>query len=381
MNPHPLRSIIVKPVGSFCNLACTYCFYLKTHQMYATPPATHRIAEATLQKLFKDMFAASDCPTFIWHGGEPTILGLRFFQQVVAMQRFYAQGKPYENALQTNGLLLDEAWANFLRGENFLVGISLDGPEHVHDRYRKDLQGHGTFQRVIERARMLLKLGVEVNVLACVSDYAARYPQEIYQFFVAEGLTFMQFSPIVEPEGTDPNMAASYSVAARDYGRFLVEMFKLWIRDFDFARLKQTTSIRLFDALIRQYVGLPVDLCTSQRTCGTYLVVEHNGDLFSCDFLVSPETRIGNIHEMSLKEAFHSAAHVAFGNRKADYGPQCQSCQWLRLCQGGCIKDRLHDPRDHGQNHFCQSYKFFLQRADERLRTFAQLYRQYYQHS
>jgi uncharacterized protein len=373
-----LRSLIVKPVGSLCNMRCAYCFYLDKHRLYDTPLATHRMTDATLEKVMQDMFACSDRPTFIWHGGEPTLMGLPFFRKIVAMQRLYAKGKTYSNAIQTNGLLLNAEWADFLRQEGFLVGISLDGPEHVHDKYRYDAQDNGTFARVFENAKMLLKHGVQVNALASVTNYAARYPQEIYEFFVEHGLIFMQFSPVVEPDPEHPKSAAPYSVSAREYGSFLNQLFNLWVRDFDMDRLQQKTSIRFFDTLIGLYAGLPVDHCIFHQHCNDYLVVEHNGDLFSCDFLVSEETRIGNLHEMSLKEAFHSPAHVAFGKRKADYGTTCQRCQWLRVCEGGCIKDRLHDPRDRGQNHFCQSYKFFFQRTDARLRKFAALYQQHY---
>ena len=378
MAPRTLRSIIVKPVGSFCNMHCDYCFYLGTQQLYAAPVSTHLMTEATLQKLFQEMFAGAPAPTFIWHGGEPTIAGLRFFRQVVAMQRFYAKGQPYFNALQTNGLLLNEEWAEFLRRENFLVGLSLDGPAQIHDAYRKDVQGKGTFERVFARLQMLVARGVPVNALVSVTDQAARAPREMYAFFVAHGVTFMQFSPVVERDPHNPAGAAAYSVTAKAYGSFLDQLFQLWVRDFDFKHLKQQTSIRFFDSLIRHYAGLAVGHCIFQKVCGDYLVVEHNGDLFSCDFLVAQDTYLGNLQSLSLQAAFESPAHVAFGQQKAAQGAICQQCRWQQLCEGGCIKDRLRDPRDHGHNHFCQSYKFFFKRAEPRLKKFARLYREYY---
>lgn len=372
------RSILIKPVGSFCNLQCDYCFYLEKHRLYEGPSSKHRMSDATVEKLVKDMFACSDAPTFIWHGGEPTLMGLEFFVKATAMQRYYAEGRPYSNAIQTNGTLLNEEWALFFKNENFLVGISLDGPEPIHDFYRKDKQGKGTFLPVFEKARMLLNKGVPLNVLAAVNHYSVKYPEKIYKFFVKNGFTFMQFAPVVESDPQNPGAAAPYSADARDYGIFLHRLFKLWVRDFDFKNLKQKTSVRFFDALIKKYVGMTPDHCIFQKICGNSLVAEHNGDLFSCDYLVSKDTYVGNVHEISLGKAFLSESHIAFSRRKAAFGAECQSCQWLDLCYGGCIKDRIRDPADQGQNHFCRSYKFFFKQADKQLTKFAELYRQFY---
>jgi uncharacterized protein len=335
--------------------------------------------ETTLEKFVKDMFECSNNPTFTWQGGEPTVMGLEFFQKVVDMQRLHAKGKSYSNALQTHGMFLNEAWADFLRREKFLVGISLDGPEEIHDRYRKDRRGQGTFQRVFENAKMLLKKEVPVNLLASVNDYSVKYPKKIYEFFVDNGFIFMQFSPVVERHPQNPKLVAPYSVNARDYGRFLNKVFECWIKHFDFKRLKQKTSVRFFDNLLQKYIGMTPAHCVLHKRCNDYLVVEHNGDLFSCDFLVSRDTHLGNLHDISLKTAFESAAHIAFGERKAAYGDECKRCQWLDKCYGGCIKDRFHDPRDKGHNHFCESYKFFFKRADSHFKKLADLYKQYYQ--
>jgi len=377
---HPLQSVIIKPIGSFCNLQCEYCFYLDKHRLYEGLPSTHRMSDAVLEKLIQDMFDCSDAPVFTWQGGEPTVMGLDFFKKVVAIQKkLCPRGKSYSNALQTHGMLLNEAWADFLKCENFFVGISLDGPESVNDRYRKDRQGKGTFQRVFKNAKMLLEKDVPVNILVTVNDYSVKYPEEIYNFFVENGFIFMQFSPVVEHDPQNPEVAAAYSVNAQDYGRFLHKIFELWIKDFDWKRLKQKTSIRFFDSLLHIYIGMTPDICVLHKKCNDYLVIEHNGDLFSCDFLVSKDTYLGNLHETSLKQAFQSDSHTKFGERKAAYGMECQQCQWLHVCYGGCIKDRLHDPRDKGHNHFCESYKFFFKRTDSRFKKLAKLYRQYYQ--
>lgn len=375
---NPLRSIVVKPIGSFCNLECKYCFYLDKQHLYAGPPSTHKMDNATLEALIRQMFTCSDQPTFVWQGGEPTVMGLDFFRRAVDLQKRYAQGSAFSNALQTHAMLLNEEWAEFLKQENFLVGVSLDGPQHVHDHYRVDRQGRGTFRTVLDKAEMLVEQQVPVNILASVTDYSAQYPEEIYRFFVDNGFIFMQFSPVVERDPKHANRAAPFSVTAKQYGRFLTKLFHAWRKDFDHQRLEQKTSVRFFDSLLHRYVGMAPDHCALLRNCNVYLVVEHNGDLFSCDFLVSEDTRLGNLHETPLQQAFNSPAHIAFGQRKADYGEKCRHCRWLKLCYGGCTKDRLRDPRDHGHNHFCESYRYFFERTDARFKELAELYLRHY---
>jgi uncharacterized protein len=341
------------------------------------------MTERTMKKLIRDMFACTDTPTFIWQGGEPTLRGLDFFEEVADLQRFHCRKSSLDkknclNAFQTNGVLLNQEWVSFLKRENFLVGISLDGPEHVHDQYRRYADGKGTFHKVFENAKVLQEQGVPVNILATVNDYSVKYAEEIYHFFVENGFIFFQFNPIVERDRTNPDIVAPYSVAAKDYGNFLTTLFNLWYSDFDFERLQQKTSIRFFDSLIRGYLGEIPDYCLLNQRCDTYILAEYNGDLFPCDFLVSANTRIGNLHEISIGKAFQSASHLSFGKRKADIDIKCKKCKWLNLCYGGCIKDRINDPKDNGRNHFCKSNQFFFQRADSRLRKLADLYRRYY---
>ncbi len=373
-----MRSILLKPVGSFCNLRCEYCFYLDKAHLYAGPPATHRMGEWVLKKVIQEMFELAGAPAFTWHGGEPTLAGLDFYKTAVAYQRRFSKGKPFTNSMQTNGLLLDEDWADFFRQEDFLVGISLDGPAHIHDHYRKDAQGHGTFARVFENARLLLEKGVQVNILATVNPLSVRHGVESYRFFRDNGFVFMQFNPVLEPDKTNPGRIAPYSVDPRDYGGFLIELFEAWFKDFDFRQLKQKTSIRFFDALIQCHAGIMPDHCLFQKRCGNYLVCEHNGDLFSCDYLVAENTRIGNLKDMSLEAAFVSERHGTFADGKAVLDRECEGCPWLALCRGGCIKDRLHDPKDRGRNHFCTANKYFFQRAEKRFQKLADLYRQHY---
>lgn len=373
-----LRSIIIKPIGSFCNLRCKYCFYLDKHALYEGSASTHKMDEATLERLIKQMFMGTNQPTFTWQGGEPTVIGLDFFRQAVEFQKFYAKGRRYQNSLQTHAMLLTPEWAEFLKKEDFLVGISIDGPEHVHDYYRVDAQGKGTFQKVFDNTKMLQDHEVDFNILASVSDYSANYPKEIYQFFRDNDFNFMQFSPIVETDPDNPNVALPFSVNAQQYGRFLHKVFRSWRKDFDVEKLKQKTSIRFFDSLLNRYIGKAADHCVLQKNCNVYLVAEHNGDLFSCDFLVSPQTHLGNLHNTNLQDAFNSPNHIAFGQEKANYNEKCQQCQWLKICYGGCVKDRINDPRDQGHNRFCQSYEYFFEHNHAEFIKLARLYLKHY---
>jgi uncharacterized protein len=373
-----LRSIIIKPIGSFCNLTCKYCFYLDKHSLYEGSASTHKMNEETLEALIQQMFSCTNHPTFTWQGGEPTIMGLDFFRHVIELQKYYAKGRSYQNSLQTHAMLLTPEWGEFLKKEDFLVGISMDGPEHVHDYYRVDAQGRGTFKKVFENTKMLQDHEVNFNILASVSDYSANYPKEIYQFFRDNEFNFMQFSPIVETDPNNPGIALSFSVNAKQYGRFLHKVFRNWRDDFDEEQLKQKTSVRFFDSLLNLYIGRAVDHCALQKNCNVYMVVEHNGDLFSCDFLVSPQTYLGNLHKTRLQDAFNSPNHIAFGEEKANYNKKCQQCRWLKICYGGCVKDRINDPRDQGHNRFCQSYEYFFEHNHAEFIKLARLYLQNY---
>ena len=372
------KGIVIKPVGSFCTLACDYCFYLEKHSLYQGKASSHRMTDKVMIKLIEDMFACSDAPTFVWHGGEPMLAGMNFFVKVVEAQKYYARGRPYANAIQTNGMLLNEDWTRFFKKENFLVGISLDGPENIHDIYRKTRKGRGTFNRVWKNAKMLLDKGVQVNLLSTVNNHSVNFPEKIYKFFKKNGFIFMQFIPIVETDPENPELAAPYSVNTDDYGIFLDKLFKNWVKDFDFKKLKQKTSIRFFDSLLQVYIGMETAHCIFQKKCGNAITVEHNGDMFACDYLVSEETLIANLNEISLGDAFNSHSLAAFGSRKANLDAECKKCKWLKLCYGGCLKDRIRDPQDKGKNHFCQSYKYFFKKADKRLKQFADMYSEHY---
>jgi len=366
-----LNSLLVKPAGPDCNLNCTYCFYLDKAGMFE--PGKHRMSYEVLENMIMQVMKQSGNDVSItWQGGEPTLMGLPFFKKVVELETKYGQGKVVGNGLQTNGLLLTEEWADFLKEYNFLVGISLDGPQHIHDHYRKTPNGKGSWDIVTRNARMLVKKGVEVNAMTTVTDYSVNYPKEIYQFHKAMGLGWMQFIPIVETDKSNPSQAAKYSVSGEKYGKFLCDVFDLWMADY--AKGEETTSVRHVESVFFRYVGMEAPECPLKRECGVYLVVEHNGDIYPCDFFVSPETKLGNIAADQMIDLLNSDVMTAFGKRKTFLPESCLTCKWKSYCYGGCTKDRVKDLRDEGNNHFCVSYKMFLEHADPMLKAIATRY-------
>jgi uncharacterized protein len=369
MTGKTLNSILVKPAGPDCNLACEYCFYSGKSSLF---PGTmkHRMTDATLTELIRQaMDLAGENIGIAWQGGEPTLMGLEFFQKAMDLIQRYGRDQSVGNALQTNGLLIDKGCTRFLSEYNFLVGLSLDGPEHVHDHYRRTKDGKGTWSRVDEKAKMMLDMGVEVNALSVVTDYAAGFPEETYSFLKDLGLTYMQFIPCVERHPTRPGALLPFSVQAEKYGAFLSKLFDLWLADF--VDGCQTTSIRFFDSVLYTYVGLTPPECTLLEECGNYLVVEHNGDVYSCDFFVEPAWKLGNINDGRLQDMLNSERHTAFGAMKKQLPEECMSCQWLNHCRSGCTKDRGNFPGKRATNHLCAAFKMFFNHADVKLTELA----------
>ena len=300
-----------------------------------------------------------------WQGGEPTLMGTGFFQKALRLMEKHGRGQAVTNSLQTNGILINKQWARLFRDYHFLIGLSIDGPEHVHDHYRRSRSGGGSWRKAIDAAKLLLDQGVEVNASAVVNDYSAQFPEEIYTFLKVNGLTFMQFIPCVETDVRDPNSAAPYSVSAEKYGEFLCNLFDLWVGDISDGT--PTTSIRFFEALLFKYAGFPPTECTLLEKCGNYLVIEHTGDVYACDFFVEPEWKLGNLLETPLEALLNSSRQVEFGQHKASLPQDCLICEWKTLCRGGCTKDRLRDPMSGGRNHFCEAYRLFFPYADARI--------------
>jgi len=297
-------------------------------------------------------------------------MGLSFFKKAVEFQAKYGTGKIVGNGFQTNGISINKGWADFFAKYNFLVGLSLDGPQHIHDHYRVKKNGKGSWQKVYNNAKLLLNTGVDTNALIVVNDYSVNFPEEIYNFHKELGLNYMQFIPCVETDKTNPGNASSFSVSAEKYGEFLNKIFDLWHADIKDGVAE--ISVRYFDSVFHRYVGLEAPECTLAQVCGSYLTVEHNGDVFSCDFFVENDWKLGNVKTHRLDEMLNSPRQEKFGNLKADLPEECNTCEWLKKCWGGCTKDRIRDPQDKGSNHFCVSYKMFFEHADKKLTTLAE---------
>ncbi|NQT25175.1 anaerobic sulfatase maturase [candidate division KSB1 bacterium] len=366
----PLSSILIKPAGPDCNMRCAYCFYLEKSALFKMSK-THRMNLDVLRETVRQvMEGGGQQVSFGWQGGEPSLMGLDFFRRAVEYQKQFGQsGQVCSNGFQTNGTLMDAEWARFFKSAQFLVGLSLDGPEHVHDHYRKLAGGQSSYKQVIHGRDVLLEHEVDVNALVVVNDYSVQFAEEIYTYHKANGLAFMQFIPCVEPDPEDTNKTAPFSVSPEPYGKFLVQLFDLWINDFQDS--KPTTFVRWFDSLFFSYVNLPAPECTLLPECGIYTVVEHNGDVYACDFFVDPEWKLGNIMEDSLPDLLNSPKQNEFGAIKSNRAEECSDCPWLMYCQGGCPKDRQGESGMHGGNYLCASYKRFFKHADPIFRDMA----------
>ncbi|MBN2319828.1 MAG: anaerobic sulfatase-maturation protein [Acidobacteria bacterium] len=370
-------NVLVKPIGSLCNLRCRYCFYLEKEALYPENrlQSDWILQEDMLEEFIRRYIASqpgSDV-SFAWQGGEPTLLGVDYFRKVVAFQNKYANGRKIENSLQTNGVLLDDAWCAFLAENHFLVGLSLDGPAPLHDRGRVDKGGAPSFDRVLRSVECLKKHGVEFNTLTVVHRHNSRDPLKVYRFLKEIGHGFLQFIPIVERAAVHPGtgeqvlvpadfrgpaQVTEWSVEPLRYGRFLSAIFDEWVRN-DVGKI----FVQLFDVTLASWVGMEPALCVFQRTCGKAPVLEHNGDLYSCDHYVYPENRIGNIMEAPLAEIVNSDRQVRFGREKQDRLPQyCRECPILFACNGECPKHRFITTTagETDLNYLCPAYKHFF---------------------
>ncbi len=361
--------VLAKPAGALCNLGCEYCFYLKKAGMFYG--GSFRMSEETMVSFIRgyiEAHAEGDEVMFAWQGGEPTLLGVGFYRRVVELQRTWAQGRRVRNALQTNGTLLDAEWGEFLRAENFLVGVSVDGPEELHDRFRTDKGGGATWRRVMRGVEVLRRHGVEWNVLTVVSAANVERPREVYRFLRGLGTRHVQFIPLVERAGADEAdlsavpMSAEVSpqtAGAEAYGEFMCAVFDEWLRR-DVGRV----FVQAFEGALAQRMGLGAAVCVHAEVCGRALAIEHNGDVFSCDHYVYAENRLGNVREQTLEALVNSPQQVMFGRAKASGLPEaCRSCDVWWLCHGGCPKHRLARTAtgEPGLNYLCAGYrKFFL---------------------
>ena len=367
-------STMIKPVGSACNLDCDYCYYLGKAELYGNHQP--KMSDELLERYISQYIDAVQVPvvTFCWHGGEPLLAGLEFFEKAVALQNKYRGNKQIENSLQTNGLLLTPEWCDFFRKNNFLIGISLDGPKDIHDAYRHDRGGHPTFDRVIRAVEMMAIHGVEYNTLSTINDRCAGQGKRVYEFMRSVS-RFMQFLPVVEmveganhlkvskraaivPPGTSGAQVAPWSITPKAFGRFMCDIFDEWvIRDVG------ERFVQLFDITLAQWCGVQPSLCSFCPTCGDGLVVEHNGDVYMCDHFVYPEYCLGNIGKAHLKDLQRNPALFRFGIEKRNSLPSdCRKCEYLFACRGECPKHRFATTRrgESGLNTLCEGYKLFF---------------------
>jgi uncharacterized protein len=383
--------VMTKPIGPICNLDCKYCFYLEKEKLY--PDQTKwRMSDEVLEAYISQYILSQNVPeiSFAWQGGEPTLLGVVFFRKVVELQKKYADGKKIHNALQTNGTLLDDEWCSFLTENGFLIGLSIDGPAHLHDKYRVDKQQKPTFDAVMRGLEFLKKHKTDFNTLTVVNRANSQEPLAVYHFLKQIGSGFIQFIPLVERhpdvplkilgmDFAEPPVAdkierlpvTPWSVEARQYGKFLVTIFDEWVRN-DVGR----TFVQLFDVALGNWVGAGSSLCVFAEKCGAAMALEHDGDLYSCDHYVYPKYKLGNILNHSIGQMVSSEQQTKFGNDKLDTLPDyCRKCEVRFACNGECPKHRFMTTPD-GQpnlNYLCPAYKLFFNHIDPHMKVMADL--------
>ena len=370
--------LMAKPAGPRCNLHCEYCFYLEKEAFFPESKVC-RMSDEVLEAYTRKYIESQPGPSvvFAWQGGEPTLMGIDFFQRALDFQKKYNMGKQITNTLQTNGTILDEAWCVFLSRNNFLVGLSIDGPAAVHDAFRVDRAGKPTSAKVLRALKMMQRHGVEINVLASVNSETSQHPLEVYRFFKQQGVQFIQFIPIIErepdseaerlgisfaapPSPTQEEEATTvtpWSVEPQKYGEFLIRVFEEWRRN-DVGKI----FVMNFEWSLGAWAGAPAGVCYLSPRCGLNLIIEHNGDIFSCDHFMYPAYRLGNILEGRLRRMVQSRNQIAFGASKETALPgYCRGCDVLFACRGGCPKQRFAKSPDGepGLNYLCTGFKGF----------------------
>ena len=392
--------LMAKPVGALCNMNCTYCYYLGKKDLLSS---NGRMTDEILEQYVMQYIEAQEGPevVFSWQGGEPTLLGLDFFKRAIELEREYCPpNKRVENDLQTNGILLDDAWCEFLRENRFLVGLSIDGPKPLHDHYRASKDQASTFDKAFAASKLLRKHRVQFNTLTTINQFNAQYPLEVYRFLRMQvGSTRIQFIPVVEPKvfaqvapqrwdentlptlgsttarpGSPGSVVTGWSVDPDDYGKFLCAVFDEWY-NHDIGK----TFVYLFECALGQWMEMPASLCIQAETCGRALVIEHNGAVYSCDHYVYPEYLIGNIRETHLWEIVSSPRQLEFGFRKSSSLPKyCRNCPYLFACHGECPKNRFIRTPDGepGLNYLCSGLRRYFGHIDPYMKRMAKQWRQ-----
>lgn len=376
MNNHYIFSrplyVMLKPAGAQCNMRCSYCYYTEKSKLYANG-RSQMMSDEILEKFIRQYMEAQTTPEvlFTWHGGEALMRPISFYEKALKLQHAYAAGRTVRNSIQTNGTLIDDRWCEFLRNNEFLVGISIDGTEEMHDRYRRMAgTGGASFSKVMRGIERLKQHGVEWNVLAVVNDFNAERPEEFYRFFKEIECKYLQFTPIVERviNRNDGLQLASgrqtggnltpFSVTPRQWGQFLCSVFDEWVRT-DVGKV----FVQIFDATLANWMGMAPGICTLSRQCGHAAVMEHNGDLYSCDHFVYPEHLLGNIADKTITEMMYSDQQRQFARIKTHGLPrQCRECRFVFACNGECPKNRFATDcyGNIGLNYLCEGYYMFF---------------------
>lgn len=384
--------VVAKPIGPLCNLNCEYCFYLEKQALFK-PDEKYRMTDDVLRTFIANYITSQPTPVieFVWQGGEPTLLGIDFFKRVMELQKHFAGSRTVTNALQTNGTLLNDEWCRFLKRNNFMVGISLDGPKAIHDRYRRDRKGAGSFDQVMRGLKLLQKHNVDYNILACVARETAHKPLDVYHFFKSQGIEFIQFSPVVEripdssstqaglrlagpaspKEKEEYTEVTPWSVMPEEYGDFLTAIYEEWVRH-DVGQV----FVMNFEWALNAWIGNPSPVCVHAKQCGRSVVIEHNGDVFACDHCVYPQYKLGNITTDNLMDMVEKSLESGFGITKETALPRwCRECDVLAACQGGCPKHRFmvtyYD--EPGLHYLCEGYKKFFLHIRKYLRVMTTL--------
>lgn len=356
--PNEPLGLLIKPASGDCNLACQYCFYLRSSNVY--PEAKkHRMSEKVLEEMIKQTLETNHpVASFAWQGGEPLLMGLEFFEKAVELMKNHGKGHSVSNGLQTNGILLDEKWAKFFVKYHFLLGVSLDGPKSTHDKFRPN-----TFDRVWQGIEALRENKVEFNILTVVNSDNATRPEEVYDFFTSSGLQHLQFIPCME-ETEALQKSSPCTITPEQYGEFLCRLFDRWIKDG-----YPDIHVRFFDNVLEHYLGLVPGSCQMRDKCGAYVVIEYNGDVFPCDFFVYPEWKLGNIFEKPLGEIVKGDLFKKFADSKVTLRKRCRRCRWIKICCGGCSRTRYFRRQSFSDlDYFCKAYQTFFEHSADRLK-------------
>lgn len=362
-------SLLIKPASSLCGLRCKYCFYEDVSSNRSVK-SFGVMSDSTAENVVRKAFAAAErgsLISFMFQGGEPTVAGLEFFKRFIALEEKYAvKGVMVEHSIQTNGMAIDREWAKFLRENNFLVGISIDGTEYIHDSIRVDSEGRGTWQRAVNAFNLLKEFGVETDILCVVTKQTAKKPQAAYRALRELGCRSIQFIPCLDPLG-EKRGAMPYSLSVENYGKFLCGVFDCWYADW---KRGDYVTIRLFEDYLRHLLRMPAASCSAAGGCGNYLVIEGDGSLYPCDFYVLDEYCLGNINEVEIDSALRCDTAMRFLAEGAKRPTECGECGYFALCRGGCRRDF----DEHGGNYYCRAFQRFFAYAGERLVEMARGY-------